>query len=155
MVTRILIGEVAQIPKGEGRLFAAAGRRVAVFHVHSGEVFATQAECPHLQGPLADGLTAGTTVVCPLHDRAYDIPVSSTKSQLGHLRNSCALIEIIACLHMLDEQKIAPTINYDEPDPECDLDYVPNTARKAQVDIAMSNSFGFGGHNTSLLIGKL
>jgi nitrite reductase (NADH) small subunit len=73
MMTRILIGEVAQIPKGEGRIFAAAGWRVAVFHVHSGEVFATQAECPHLRGPLADGLTAGTTVVCPLHDRAYDL----------------------------------------------------------------------------------
>jgi nitrite reductase (NADH) small subunit len=73
MTTLVLIGEVAQIPKGEGRLFAAAGRRVAVFYVHSGEVFATQAECPHMQGPLADGLTAGTTVVCPLHDRAYDL----------------------------------------------------------------------------------
>jgi nitrite reductase (NADH) small subunit len=73
MTTRILIGEVAQIPRGEGRIFAAAGRRVAVFHVNSGEVFATQAECPHLQGPLADGLTAGKTVVCPLHDRAYDL----------------------------------------------------------------------------------
>jgi nitrite reductase (NADH) small subunit len=73
MTARVFIGEVAQIPKGEGRVFAVAGRRVAVFHVHSGEVFATQAECPHLQGPLADGLTAETTVVCPLHDRAYDL----------------------------------------------------------------------------------
>jgi nitrite reductase (NADH) small subunit len=73
MTTRVLIGEVAQIPKGEGRVFAAAGRHIAVFHTHSGDVFATQAECPHLQGPLADGLTGGTTVVCPLHDRAYDL----------------------------------------------------------------------------------
>jgi nitrite reductase/ring-hydroxylating ferredoxin subunit len=73
MTARTLIGSVAQIPKGEGRVFAAVGQRVAVFHTQSGEVFATQAECPHLQGPLADGLTGGTTVVCPLHDRAYDL----------------------------------------------------------------------------------
>jgi nitrite reductase/ring-hydroxylating ferredoxin subunit len=73
MTDRILIGDAAQIPKGEGRVFAAAGRRIAVFHTHSGEVFATQAECPHLQGPLADGLTGGTTLVCPLHDRAFDL----------------------------------------------------------------------------------
>ncbi len=73
MSTRISIGELTQIPKGEGRVFAAAGRRVAVFRTHSGEVFATQAECPHLNGPLADGLTAGSTVVCPLHDRAFDL----------------------------------------------------------------------------------
>jgi nitrite reductase (NADH) small subunit len=68
-----LIGTVAQIPRGEGRTFAVAGRRIAVFHTHSGEVFATQGECPHLQGPLADGLTGGTTVICPLHERSYDL----------------------------------------------------------------------------------
>ena len=73
MTNGILIGEVAQIPKGEGRMFAVAGRRIAVFHTHSGEVFATQAECPHRQGPLADGLLGGTTVMCPLHDRAFDL----------------------------------------------------------------------------------
>jgi nitrite reductase (NADH) small subunit len=69
----IPIGHVAQIPMGEGRTFEIAGRRIAVFRTHSGEVFATQAECPHLQGPLADGLTGGATVVCPLHDRTYDL----------------------------------------------------------------------------------
>jgi nitrite reductase (NADH) small subunit len=68
-----MVGDVTQIPPGEGRVFLAAGRQIAVFHTHSGEVFATQAECPHLRGPLADGLTGGTTVVCPLHDRAYDL----------------------------------------------------------------------------------
>lgn len=73
MQTQLLIGEVNQIPKGEGRVFDAAGHRIAVFRTHADEVFATQAQCPHLQGPLADGLTAGTTVVCPLHDRAYDL----------------------------------------------------------------------------------
>lgn len=73
MTPRVLIGEVTQIPCGEGRTFAVAGRRVALFHAHSGEVFATQAECPHAQGPLADGLTGGATVICPLHERAYDL----------------------------------------------------------------------------------
>ena len=70
------IGNVSQIPKGEGRNFALAGsfgdQRVAVFHTRDGGVFATQADCPHKGGPLADGLTDGRTVVCPLHDRVYD-----------------------------------------------------------------------------------
>jgi nitrite reductase (NADH) small subunit len=73
MSNRVLVGDLGQIPKGEGRVYAAAGRRVAVFHTRSGEVFATQATCPHLQGPLADGLIGGTTIVCPLHERAYDL----------------------------------------------------------------------------------
>ena len=73
MANGVLIGEVAQIPRGEGRAFAVEGRRVAVFRTQAGEVFATQAECPHLQGPLADGITGGTTVICPLHERAYDL----------------------------------------------------------------------------------
>jgi len=73
MTSGVLVGEVAQIPKGEGRTFAVAGRRVALFRTQSGEVFATQAECPHSRGPLADGLTGGATVICPLHERAYDL----------------------------------------------------------------------------------
>jgi nitrite reductase (NADH) small subunit len=73
MTQRIPIGDVAQIPKGEGRTFSVCGRRVALFRTQSGEVFATQANCPHLGGPLADGLTGGTTLICPLHERAYDL----------------------------------------------------------------------------------
>ncbi len=73
MPAGVMVGDITQIPTGEGRVFVVAGRQIAVFHSHSGEVFATQAECPHLRGPLADGLTGGTTVVCPLHDRAYDL----------------------------------------------------------------------------------
>ena len=69
----VLIGAVAQIPKGEGRTFAVAGRRIAVFHTHAGEVFATQGACPHLQGPIADGLVGGTAVICPLHERSFDL----------------------------------------------------------------------------------
>ena len=73
MTNGIFIGEVAQVPRGEGRTFAVAGRRIAVFHAQSGEVFATQPECPHLKGPLADGLLGGATVICPLHERSYDL----------------------------------------------------------------------------------
>ena len=73
MAQEILLATVDQIPKGEGRTFEVAGRRMAVFRTHAGEVFATQAECPHRSGPLADGLLGSTTVVCPLHDRAFDL----------------------------------------------------------------------------------
>ena len=73
MTGGLLVGDLAQIPRGEGRTFAVAGRRVALFHTHSGEVFATQADCPHLRGPLADGLMGGATVICPLHERVYDL----------------------------------------------------------------------------------
>ncbi len=66
------IGSISQVPKGEGRNFQVDGVRVAVFHTRGGAVFATQAECPHLAGPLADGLTDEATIVCPLHDRTYD-----------------------------------------------------------------------------------
>src|SRR5258708_40122394 len=73
MTNGVLVGEVAQIPKGEGRTFAVAGRRVALFRTQSGEVFATQAECPHSRGPLADGVTGCASVIGPLHERAYDL----------------------------------------------------------------------------------
>jgi nitrite reductase (NADH) small subunit len=75
------IGPIAQIPKGEGRAFDVDGRRVAVFHTRDGEVFAIEANCPHRNGPLADGLTGGTTVLCPLHERAFDL---RTGAGVGH-----------------------------------------------------------------------
>ncbi|MBV9653682.1 MAG: nitrite reductase (NAD(P)H) small subunit [Acetobacteraceae bacterium] len=67
------IGALAQIPKGEGRNFEVEGVKVAVFHTQRGEIFATQPDCPHRKGPLADGLVGESTVVCPLHDRSYDL----------------------------------------------------------------------------------
>jgi 3-oxoacyl-[acyl-carrier-protein] synthase II len=81
--------------------------------------------------------------------------ISSTKSQIGHLLGASGAVEAVATLLALKEQVVPPTINYITPDPECDLDYVPNEPRKARIRKAMSNSFGFGGHNVTLLFGRL
>ena len=73
MAKSVLIGSVDQIPPGEGRNFIVEDKQIAVFRTHAGEFYATQATCPHRNGPLADGLLGGATVVCPLHDRTFDL----------------------------------------------------------------------------------
>jgi len=83
-------------------------------------------------------------------DRAYDIPVSSTKSQVGHVLGGAGAVEAIATLMGVSDGLLPPTINLDHPDPDCDLDYVPNESREAEINVALSNSFGFGGHNSTL-----
>jgi 3-oxoacyl-[acyl-carrier-protein] synthase II len=85
---------------------------------------------------------------------AYDLAVSSTKSMTGHTFGAAGAIEAIMCVLALHEGKLPPTINYREPDPACDLDYVPNEARDAQVDVALSNAMGLGGHNGCVLLGR-
>jgi 3-oxoacyl-(acyl-carrier-protein) synthase len=86
---------------------------------------------------------------------AYKVPISSTKSMTGHLLGAAGSVEAIACVRALQEGIIPPTINYEFPDPDCDLDYVPNTPRKADLEIAISNSFGFGGHNATIVIRRV
>ena len=86
--------------------------------------------------------------------KAYEIPISSTKSMVGHLLGAAPALEAIVCCKVISEGVIPPTINLENPDPECDLDYVPNEARLCKVNIAVSNSFGFGGHNSVLVFSK-
>jgi 3-oxoacyl-(acyl-carrier-protein) synthase len=87
-------------------------------------------------------------------DFAYNIPVSSTKSMTGHMMGATGALEAIFCAQAVIDDLIPPTINYRTPDPECDLDYAPNQARRKPVRIAISNSFGFGGHNAVLVVRK-
>ena len=86
-------------------------------------------------------------------ERAYQLPISSTKSMHGHILGATGGVEAIICLKTIAENFIAPTINYTTPDPACDLDYVPNEGRQVEVNIAMSNTFGLGGHNATLIFG--
>jgi 3-oxoacyl-[acyl-carrier-protein] synthase II len=87
-------------------------------------------------------------------EHAYKLAISSTKSMTGHLLGAAGGVEAIATVKTIENGIIPPTINYETPDPDCDLDYVPNVARKADVQVAMSNSFGFGGHNASIIFKK-
>lgn len=87
-------------------------------------------------------------------EHAHKVPISSTKSMIGHLLGAAAGVELIAALLSIRDEVVHPTVNYEHPDPECDLDYVPNESRNCPVRVAISNSFGFGGHNVTLVVRK-
>jgi 3-oxoacyl-[acyl-carrier-protein] synthase II len=88
-------------------------------------------------------------------DHAYELAVSSTKSVMGHCFGAAGAIEAMMCVLAIHDGKLPPTMNYQHPDPDCDLDYVPNEARDAEVDVALSNAMGLGGHNACVLIGRV
>jgi 3-oxoacyl-[acyl-carrier-protein] synthase II len=88
-------------------------------------------------------------------EHASKISISSTKSQLGHLLGASGGVELVLTILALRDGVVPPTINYETPDPKCDLDYTPNNARERKMSVAMSNSFGFGGHNASLVVGHM
>jgi 3-oxoacyl-[acyl-carrier-protein] synthase II len=87
-------------------------------------------------------------------EHAYRVPISSVKSMLGHTMGAASAIEAAVCALAVREDRIPPTVNLEEPDPECDLDYVPNRAREHRVNVAMNNAYAFGGNNASLVLRK-
>ncbi len=140
---------ITQPPEsGEG---AARAMRLALKHsnLDPGEVSYINAHGTSTEiGDVAE--TAAIKSV--FGEYASRLPVSSSKSQFGHLLGAAGAIETIVCVLAIQHNRLPPTINLREPDPRCDLDYVPNASRPAQVDVVMCNSFGFGGHNVSLLL---
>ena len=109
----------------------------------------------HGTGTPMNDKTETFAIKSVFQDWARSLPVSSTKSMIGHLAAAAGAVEFGACVAALDDQMIPPTINYQEPDNACDLDYVPNRAREARLEAIMTNSFGFGGQNACLILRKL
>lgn len=109
----------------------------------------------HGTGTQLNDLAETQALKASLGERAYQVPISSTKSMTGHLMGATGAVEAILCVHAIRTGIVPPTIHLDEPDPECDLDYVPNEARSHRVRAAISNAFGFGGHNAVLVIREL
>lgn len=103
----------------------------------------------------ANDSTETAAIRIAMGEAADSVPVSSTKSMTGHILGGAGAVEAIACILALRDQVLPPTINQETPDPDCDLDYVPNVKREATLEHAMSNSFGFGGHNVSLVFSKV
>ena len=108
----------------------------------------------HGTSTRANDATETQAIKTVFGDDAYRTPISSTKSMTGHLLGGAGAVESLACIFAIRDGVVPPTINYTTPDPECDLDYVPNEARELTVDLAMTNSFGFGGHNAALIFGR-
>ncbi|PWB53059.1 MAG: beta-ketoacyl-[acyl-carrier-protein] synthase II [Anaerolineales bacterium] len=133
---------------------AAGAIRVMRWVLENAGIAPTQIDYINAHGtstPLND-LTETKAIKEVFGSHAYSIPISSTKSMIGHAMGASGALEAIACILTINNGLIHPTINYANPDPECDLDYVPNQARKATVRHALSNSFGLGGQNASLVI---
>ena len=133
---------------GVAAMMAAALERAGVERTRVGYINAHGTSTP--LGDLAE--TRAIKAVFGAH--AYDLTVSSTKSMMGHTFGAAGAVESIMCALALRDGMLPPTINYREPDPECDLDYVPNDARATQVEVTLSNAMGLGGHNGCVLLGR-
>jgi 3-oxoacyl-[acyl-carrier-protein] synthase II len=134
---------------GTAEMMRAALTRSGVAPERVGYINAHGTSTP--QGDLAET----KAIKAVFGDHAYELAVSSTKSVLGHLFGAAGAIEALMCVLALHEGVLPPTINYRNPDPECDLDYVPNEPRRAEVDVALSNAMGLGGHNACVLVGRV
>ena len=104
--------------------------------------------------PLGDASETRVIKIALGEEHAYETPVSSTKGATGHCLGASGAIEAITCIFAVERDVVPPTINYEVPDPECDLDYIPNESRETPVEVALSNNFGFGGHNACLVVKK-
>ena len=137
----------APLPEGEG---AARAMQIAMKHagVNADDINYINAHATST--PIGD-ICETKAIKLALGDAAYRTAVSSTKSMTGHLLGAAGGVEMAACALAIKHGIIPPTINLEQPDPECDLDYVPNVAREAKVRVALNNSFGFGGHNATLI----
>ena len=106
----------------------------------------------HGTGTRLNDATETLAIKQALQEHAYKTRISSTKSMTGHMLGAAGAFEAVVCIKVIGEGVIPPTINLDDPDPDCDLNYTPLTAQKAQVRVALSNSFGFGGHNACIML---
>jgi len=106
----------------------------------------------HGTSTLLNDVSETLAIKNTLGERAYQVPISSTKSMVGHALAASGALECVACVKTLQTGLIHPTINYEYPDPDCDLDYVPGQARRADVRVILKNSFGFGGQNACLVL---
>ncbi len=137
-------------PKGEG---AARAMREAL---RAAQLNPDQIDYINAHGTSTDlgDITETEAIKTIFGAQAYKVPISSTKSMTGHLLGAAGATELIASILSIDSGRLHPTINLEEPDPACDLDYIPKQAREKKVNYALSNSFGFGGHNVSILVGR-
>jgi 3-oxoacyl-(acyl-carrier-protein) synthase len=108
----------------------------------------------HGTGTQLNDLSETRAIKSAFGELAYKVPISSTKSMTGHMMGATGALEAIFCVLAVRDGILPPTIHYETPDPECDLDYIPNEAREKKIDLAISNAFGFGGHNAVLAIRK-
>jgi 3-oxoacyl-[acyl-carrier-protein] synthase II len=138
------------VPEGEG------ATRAIKLALKDGNITPEQISYINAHGTStpANDSTETKAIKNALGGRAYKVAVSSTKSMTGHLLGGSGGIEAVATVMAIAQDQIPPTINLDHPDPECDLDYVPHKSRVQKVEVALSNSFGFGGHNVTLVFKK-